>query len=354
MTDVPFRVYGPQPLNAGAGETLYTAPAGTQKMFIRDITLTNLNSSSVTVRMSVGSITDPSKRVVDQAITTGTPTFLRPLWLLDSGETLQGLQVVPSSTALTTTAGVLSSGNDASAYSTAAWIPAANTMYLLFQTNGVASGTTALNPSSITGNGSWTLVNQTTSTVATAVNQGVSVWWWFSTTAGSSAATTVNFASNQHSCTASIASITNVYAGTVAVSPWTSSATPIVQSAVSADATAPASTNLSKTVSLAALKTGLVVYYCSRVGDNQNVAPPTDYTEGEDRSLLDATGSVASISSETSRITTPPASSTPIGPATFGSSTTGARASVAFELVPGIAAGAPGWVNCMVSGIEVH
>jgi hypothetical protein len=180
------------------------------------------------------------------------------------------------------------------------------------------------------------------------VNIGVSAWWWYSSQAGSSATTTVNFASNQHSNTTQIWSVTNIFAGTSAVSPWTSSATPIVQSATAADSTAPASTASSKTVDLAALQPAYVFYYCARGGSATTTTAPTGYTEVSDQSINDATGSVASTTSESSAVTAPPASSTTAGPATFATSTTGNRASIAWEMVPDT------WVNCMVSGIEVR
>lgn len=349
MTDVPLRFYGPQPLDANAGATLYTVPTAAQKAFIRDVSLTNVGPTSVRVRMSVGSISDPSKRVVDQDIATGTPTFLRPLWLLDASETLQGLQVAPSmSGAFSATPSTLSSGTDASAYTTSAWTPAAGTLYFLTVSNGVASGTTALNPSSITGNGTWTLINQTTSTVAAALNVGVAAYWWYSTTAGSSAGTTINFASNQHSCAAQIYTIAGVYSGATSVPPWTGSATPIIQSAVASDSTAPASTTDSKIVTLAALQTGITFYFVSRAGSGTGVTPISGWTEGGDQQLTDGTGSLASNTSEIEVITLPPAPSTTIGPAAYASSTTGARASIAWEVVPS------SFVNCMVSGIEVR
>lgn len=350
MTDVPLRFYGPQPVNGNTGETLYTVDARAQKAFIRDVSLTNVGTASVRVRISVGSISDPSKRVVDQDITTGQPTFLRPLWLLDAGETLQGLQATPTmSASIGANVANISSATDATSYSTAAWIPAANTLYFLTVSNGTASGTTALNPSSITGNGTWTLVNQTTSTVAAAVNVGVAVYWWFSSAAGSSATTTVNFSSTQHSCTAAIYPITSVYNGTTSVPPWTGSATPIVQSAVAADTTAPASTTDSKIVTLATLQTGVVFYFVSKAGPAPGtVTSITTYTEGNEQVMTDGTGSVASHTSEIEVVTNPPAPSATIGPAAYAASTTNARASVAWEVVPS------NFVNCMVSGIEVR
>lgn len=347
MTDVPFRVYGPQPLNAGLGETMYTAPAGTQKFFIRDVTFSNIGTSAIRVKSSIGSITDLSKRIIDQDIAANSTTSIRPLWLLDANEILQGLQVsiVPVSTVTT---GILSSGTDGTAYVTAAWTPAANTMYVLVQANGVASGTTALNPSSITGNGSWTLINQTTSTVAAARNTGVSAWWWYSSAAGSNATTTVNFSSTQHSAVIAILSVTNIYPGTAAVPPWTGSATPITQSAVAADTTAPASTTASKTVTLpSAIQTGLTFYYAVKTA-NTTTTPPSSMTENDDRNINDVAGSVCSLVCEFSTVTTPPFVGTTLGPATFATNDTESRASIGFEMVPS------GWVNCMVSGIEVR
>lgn len=361
MTDIPYRVYGPRPLHGGLGETLYTAPTGTSKFFIRDLTFSNVDpSNNIHVHISLGSISNPDLRVIDQNMTAATATFIRPLWLMDAGETLQGLQQITAATTMTSVANV-ASAVDASSFATGTWTPAANTMYVLVQGNGVASGTTALNPNSITGNGSWTLINQTTSTVSTARNVGVSAWYWFSTSAGSLAATTIAFASTQHSFNGAIFSIANVYSGTTAVSPWTSTATPIVQSAVAADTTAPASTTDTKTVTLAsAIQTGYVFYINARgSATNGGTTAPTGYTEatgtGADWSLADASGSVCALLGDVSSGTTPPITATTVGPGTYaGGGTTDARAAVAWEMVPGSSTGGPAWVNCMVSGIEVH
>jgi len=357
MTDVPFRVFGPAPLDAVTGNTLYTAPAGAQKFFIKDITLSNLDpTNAVHVHMSLGSISDPSKRIVDQNVTAATSTFLRPLWLMDAGETLQGLQtfVAGSEATITHVVNNAGSGTDTTAYATSAWTPAANTLYLLVVLNGVVSGTTALNPSSISGNGTWTLINQTTSTVATARNLGVAAYYFYSSTAGSSATTTVNFASTQHSCFAHITSLPTIYSGASAVSPWTSSATPIIQSAVAADTVAPGSTSNSATVTLGATpQTGYVFYLAGRC-DAQNggsaSTAPSGFTEGatSDYAFNDLTGNLADLTGDLSSVTDPPWTSATVGPATLGTATTDARASIAWEMVPS------GFVNCMVSGIEVH
>lgn len=356
MTDIPFRVYGPQAMNSGLGEVMYTAPTGTSKFFIRDLTFSNINTNSaVRVVCTLGSAQDPSKRVIDQTIATSTATSIRPLWLMDAGETLQGFQVITAlAPGTTATTGLLESGTDTTAYTLAAWTPAANTTYILIQNNGVASGTTALNPSSITGNGSWTLINQTTSTVAAAANQGLSAWWWDSTTAGSSATTVVNFASTQHSFTGIILSVQNILRPPVAVAPWTTTATPVLNSAVAADTTAPGSTASSLPVTLGAIQTGYAFYLTSRVGSTTTTTPPTSFTEAADRTVADGTGSIAQMTMELSTVTTAPWTSPTLGPATFATSTTGARASVGWEMVPGQANGTPSWVNCMVSGIEVH
>lgn len=355
MTDIPYRVYGPQPLNAGAGETLYTAPTGTSKFFLRDLTFTNTSGAGITVRCTLGDIASPGKRVVDQSIPTGNPTSLRPLWLMDAGETLQGLQVISTAPVTTATGSTLASGTDATSYTLPAWTPSANTMYLLCQTNGVASGTTALNPSSITGNGTWTNINQTTSTVSAATNIGVSAWWWFSTNAGSNATTVVNFASTQHSFVGAIYSVTNIYAGTVAVPPWTSSATAIIQSAVAADTTAPGSTTSSKTVTLATVpQAGYAFYYAARATIGTPVTPPSGFSENREAQIDDLSGSAGPAVEEMSTVTTPPWTSATLGPCTFTTATTAARASIGWEMVPGGTAGAAGWVNCMISGIEVH
>jgi hypothetical protein len=352
VTDIPFRVFGPAPLNGGAGEVLFTARPGTSKFFIRDISLTNTSSAAndIRVRMSVGGITDLSNRVVDRAISFNSDNFIRPLWLLDENETLEGLQVIAGAASSPTLAApftVLQTGTDGTAFTNTAWTPAANTLYLLAQANGVASGTTALNPSSITGNGTWTLINQTTSTVAAARNIGMSIWWFYSSATGSSATTTINFASTQHSCLLNIFSVANVFPGGTAVPPWTSTATPVIQSATAADSVAPGAGTDSKTVTLTALQAGLVIYWCGRAINGTAVAP-TGFTEGGDLSITDVSGSVGSAQAELSSVTTPPHTSTTVGPATFSTSTADARAAIAFELVPA------GWVNCMVSGIEVH
>jgi hypothetical protein len=348
VTDIPFRVYGPQPLNGGLGEVMYTAPAGTSKFFIRDVTFSNIGTSATRVKASIGSITDPSKRIIDQDITANTTTSIRPLWLLDAGETLQGLQIIDDVPVGSAALGTVASGTDGTSFVVSTWAVTANTMYLLVVANGAASGTTALNPSSITGQGTWTLINQTTSTVAAAVNQGVAVYYFWATATVGTATTTVNFASTQHSCIAQVFSVTNLFSGITAIPPWTSSATPIVQSGVDADTTAPASTAASKTVTLpSAVQTGYVFYYTSAARAGNTVLPPTNFTEIAEREITDASGSVASMSTELS-VAVPPATSATVGPATFSAAGTSARASVAWEMVPS------GWVNCTVSGVEVH
>lgn len=352
MTDIPFRVYGPQPIDAVGGTTLYTAPPGTSKFFIKDITLSNIDTAAHHIHMSLGDITDSTKRVVDQDAPAATATFLRPMWLMDAGETLQGIQTIgnlaPGGAAAAGAAAA--SGTDATSYASGVWTPAADTLYILIQANGVASGTTALNPSSITGNGTWTLITQTTSTVAAARNVGISAWYWYSAAAGASASTTVNFASTQHSSSIGIYTVTNVNKGLLAVPPWTTSATPIVSTGSAADSVAPSSTTLSKTVSLTS-KTGYVFYWCAKTLDHLFTAG-TNLTELADLPLNDAAGSICSLGAEYSATTTPPYASTnpiTVGPATASGSSTDARAAIAWEMIP-----PNNWINVMVSGIEVH
>jgi hypothetical protein len=352
MTDIPFRVYGPAPLNGGLGSTLYTAPSGTSKFFIRDLTFSNIGTSAITSKVSIGDITSNSNLVVNQSVAANSTASIRPLWLIDAAETLQGLQTLTSvpTLALATGAQIIS-GTDSTSKIIPAWTPAANTMYILTAVNGVASGTTALNPSSITGNGTWTLINQTTSTIASDTNVGVAAYWWYSTSAGSSATTTVNWASTQHSGACSIFSVANAYPGTAAVSPWTSAATPIVQSAVAADTTLPGSTNQTKIVTLSALQTGMVFYLTGRceTGAGVTTTEPTGFTEptSADWQLDDGVGTAADLAGNLTYVTSPPWTSTTVGPGTFLFARDDSRASIAWEMIPS------GFVNCMVSGIEV-
>lgn len=353
MTDIPYRVYGPQPLNGGLGETLYTAPPGTNKFFIRDLTFTNIDSTNVVhVHVSIGDITNPSKRVLDQDMTAATSTFVRPLWLLDAGETLQGLQIGTGTTwrPTLTSVATIGTGTDGTSAVTGLWTPAATTVYLLIAHSGVASGTTALTPSSITGNGTWTAITggSTTSTVASAVNGSVAAYWFYSSAAGSSATTTVNYASTQHSFDVRIFSVANTYSGTAAVPPWTATAVPYLQAVAAADSTAPASTNQSKTVTIAATQTGSVTYHHGRFGSNSTSTATTGFTEITDTGLSDVSGSVASYDVVSEYVTAPPWTSTTVGPSTYSTSTTNSRVGLAIEWVPA------NWVNCMVSGIEVH
>lgn len=354
MTDIPFRVFGPAPLNGGIGEVLYTAPTGTQKMFLRDITLTNTSSAAndIRVRMSVGSLSDLSNRVVDQVVSFNSSNFIRPLWLLDAGETFEGVQVMSAAAATPTLTQRATGTNaaDGTAVSTGAWTPAAATMYLLVAKSGVASGTTALIPSSFSGNGTWTAITggSITSTVPTAINGGIATYWFYSSAAGSSATTTVNWASTQHNMGAWIFEVSNVYPGTAAVPPWTSTAVPYAQAASAADSSAPASDSLSKVVTLGTLQTGIVTYHHMRMAGLVSSTPPGNYTEVSDAQMPDASGSLApAITAEAYRNPTPE-TSTSIGPATYSAGSTAARVAVAIEWVPA------GFVNCMVSGIEVH
>jgi hypothetical protein len=354
VTDIPFRIFGPAPLNAGVGETMYTAPPGTSKFFIRDITLTNISAAAndVRIRMSIGDINDLSNRVVDQLISIGTPTFIRPLWLMDAQETLQGLQasfaLVP--TMAPVASGTWSSATDNTAYSTGSWTSTANTLYILAQINGVASGTTALNPT-VSGKGTWTLVNQTTSTVAAATNGGVSAWWFYEgATPSANGTTTLTFGATQHSISGAIFSVANVHSGATAVPPWTSTATPVIQSAVAADTVAPGSGTSTKAVTLGtAIQSGHVFYVNGRFGTaSATTTPPSGFTEARDDALADASGSSCPLQGSSNYVTTPPFTTTSTGTGAYSTSTADARVAVAFELVPA------GWVNCMVSGIEVH
>jgi hypothetical protein len=350
VTDTPLRVYGPQPLNGGLGETMYTTPQGTQKFFVRDITFCNTHTSALRVRASLGGISDPSKRVIDQDIAANSTSSIKPLWLLDAGETLQGLQVfsgtVPSTTVVSTYP--IQSDADATSYAGPNFPAAADSLYILYQINGAASGTTALNPSSITDSQrTWTLVAQTTSTVASARNLGMSVWYYYSPVAGSSTSTTINFASTQHSNIMDMKVINNVSKGTSAIPPWTSSTTPVIQAVTAADSTAPASTNQSKTVTLGALSTGYVFYLVAKTVAHTYTAA-TGLTEILDFSVTDITGSLCAIGAEFSSITALPFSTTTIGPATASGASTDARVAIAWEMIPS------GFVNCAVSGIEVR
>jgi hypothetical protein len=96
------------------------------------------------------------------------------------------------------------------------------------------------------------------------------------------------------------------------------------------------------------VQTGLVFYACSRAGTSGGTSAPTGMTETGDFSTVDASGSVCALQGDLNYTTTPPYTTSPVGPATHVASTTGSRAAVAFEMVPA------GWVNCMVSGIEVR
>ena len=317
-------------------------------MFVRDLTFSNTSGTAIHVHASVGPLTDPSNRVIDQDMPANVATFIRPLWLLDTAETLEALQVVASVPTPGATAASVTSAVDGTAFVTGAWTPGADKLYLLYVFNGVASGTTALNPSSITGNGSWTHVAGTTSTVAAAGNVAVDVWYWYSAVAGGNATTTVNFASTQHSCLAFIVPWTNVYSGVSSIPPWTSGTTPIVQSATAADSVAPGSTTDSKTVTLATLQTGQVIYFHARALGTLTATPPTGMTETVDSALDDVTGSQGKITAGGDYVTAPPWTSTTVGPATYSAAGTQARVGVAIEVVPSA------WVNCMVSGIEVH
>jgi hypothetical protein len=143
-------------------------------------------------------------------------------------------------------------------------------------------------------------------------------------------------------------SVINTNSGVSAVAPWTVSATPIIQSGTAADSVAPGSTTSSLTVTLSALQTGLTFFMCGRAGTNTTTAPPAGYTEIAELGFTDGVGNLASLTGDIDYVTTPPASSATVGPATHTTSTTESRAALAFELVPS------GWINQMVSGIEVH
>jgi hypothetical protein len=352
VTDIPLRVYGPAPLDGVNGSTLYTAPSSAEKTFIRDITFGLVGTTSTNVKLSIGSINDLGKRVVDTSITTSNaPYFLRPLWLMDAGETLQGIQTITTVPTPTAAASVVTSGTDTTAYASGNWTPTANTLYLLVVANGVASGTTALNPSSITGNGTWSLITQTTSTVASARNIGIAAYYWYSSVGGTLGTTTVNYASTQHSNVFGIWSIANTASGTVATPPWTSSATPVIQSAVAADTVAPGASSNALTVTMPnALQTGQVFFFGTKTNTTGAASTPaTNFTEFQDYGFNDLTGSIASISGTLDYVTAPPWTSTTVGTgASVGASDTNARASLAFELVP------TGFVSCMVSAIEVR
>jgi hypothetical protein len=105
---------------------------------------------------------------------------------------------------------------------------------------------------------------------------------------------------------------------------------------------------LSKVVTLGTLQTGIVTYHHMRMAGLVSSTPPGNYTEVSDAQMPDASGSLApAITAEAYRNPTPE-TSTSIGPATYSAGSTAARVAVAIEWVPA------GFVNCMVSGIEVH
>lgn len=355
MTDVPLRFFGPAPLMGQAsGSVLYTAPSSVQKVFIRDITFSNFHTSDLRVRCSIGSLADSSKRVIDQVITQSTATFVRPLWLMDAGETFEGAQVLSTGLAPTLAIGVNSqTGTDGTSFASALWNPVANTTYVCVVSSGVASGTTALNPTSVTQTGmTWTLItgSQATSTVAASINGSIAAYWartGADVSASAATATTANFASTQHSFSIDVFSVA-VSDGSVAVPGWTTSAVPYIQAAAAGDSTAPSSTNQTKAVTLGALKTGITTYHHMRVNVAHTSTPQTGFTEILDTSFSDVSGNAASFMHAADYVSTLPWTNTTIGPDTLSGSSTSARCGLAIEWVP------TAWVNCMLSGIEVR
>jgi hypothetical protein len=355
VPDLPLRVYGPSTLNFGGVSTLlYTCPVGVKKFFIRDITLTNTSASALRVKLAVGDITALATRVYDSDVPANSAVFIRPLWLLDEGETVTGTCTTIAGSSGT---GLQSNGitPDATVFSHTSVSPVLNTFYIFVVRTGCASGTAVAAPTVIENivSGSvqplevWTPIASAISTVGSAINVGVQAYYWYNTTNNGNATTfRATYPSTQHSWSGVSFSLSNIYTGAGGLSP-------IIQASGEADTTAPASTALSKTVTLTSpLTSGMVFYFPVRGGDFATYTPPTGFTEGAgafgENGVDDISGSLADLGGNNQWVTTPPYTSTTIGPATAASSTTGARAAIAFETMP------DKFVNIMVSGIEVR
>jgi hypothetical protein len=339
MPDIPKRLYGPAPVYLASGKTMYTVPPETTT-FIRDITFTNADTTNREIRVSIGDLSDVEKRVFDYTVTAGTTYSFRGLWVMNENEYIQGQQI--TAIAPVAASAATGTGGAASSISTGAWTPSADTLYLL----GVAWVKTDAPDaiSSITGNGTWTVVPNadgvTSGSVAATNDIRLSVYYWYSSAAGGSATTTVNFGGVNQA--ASVLSIGSVSAVSRTGTSGAYASVPIIQSANNVDLAAPGSTNSGLAVTLAdALTGGVTIMFQARATSSTSTAP-TGYTSA-------ANNTVAAVTLNYYYVTTPPASSATVPANTWSASNTTLRAAAAVELAPAPSS----TVNLMINGVEV-
>lgn len=340
MPDKPLRLYGPASVGSLVAQTLYTAPSQPPTTtFIRDITFANITSSNIQMRMSIGSLSAIDNRVFDFTVPASDTYSFRGLWILAPGDLIQAQQITLVNTA-PTNAVINGSAVDATSFTTAAWTPAAATLYLLSFTNNKTDAPDVI--SAITGNGTWTSIATATSgSVAAKIDERLSMFYWYSSAAGSSATTTIDFGGGNTQLVGqwSIDGYTNVYFGDF--TPTAFPTVPIVQSATAVDTVAPASTASGLATTFAAALTGGLVHVAQsrQVTAATTSTPPTGFTELTDLS----TGSENNLTTYY-RLD---ATSTTNAANTWSGATTNLRASIAAELV------SSSNVNIMINGIEV-
>lgn len=341
MTDIPKRLAGPKAVNLANASTIYTVPSRT-KTFVRDVTFTNTASVDILMRIGFGSLSTVENRVFDLTIPQKNTFSFRGLWVLDEGEIISAQQVTATAPVGANVAN--GTGTAATTCVTGAWTPAADTLYIL--TTAYTKTDAPDTISSITGNGTWTLINGTTTgSVAAVQDHRSAAYYWYSSAAGSNATTTVTYGGTEALSRTVIDSITNVFR-TGTSNQWPTYLP--IQSVVNQDsATSATASGLTATLSTA-LGGGYVVGWNAKsqaVNAADTSTAPTGYTEIADVNHTD--GAANSMALTTYLITTPPATSTTVGANTWSTSRTIVRTAGAFELAPA------NFVNVMVNGVEV-
>lgn len=340
MPDKPLRLYGPLSVYLANAQTLYTTPSQPPTTtFIRDITFANTTSSNIQMRMGINSLTNVENRVFDFTVPASDTYSFRGLWILTSGDTILAQQITTTGTAPTNVTSSQST-TDATSFTTAAWVPAAATLYFLTCQNTKTEAPDVV--STITGNGTWTsLATVTTGSVAATIDDRLSMFYWYSSAAGSSATTTVNFGGvTQLSFNWSIDGYTNLFFGDYTSTTYPT--LPVIQSATNNDSALPGASTAGLATTLGASLTGGIVYAAQgRVavtGVTASSTPPSGFTE-----LSDA-GNIEGHFTTYGRVD---ATSSTQAANTWSTSLNALRTSISAELAT------TNVVNVMINGIEV-
>lgn len=345
MTDNAKRLLGPTAVDVANPGTYYTVPAKT-KTFIRDVTFTNPTTTDIEMRMSIGAMSSPENKVFDFTVPQLDTYSFRGLWIMDETEIIQLQQVTIPTVTWTSVVGVADSTAGTTLLS-GNWTPAADTLYILTIAFATATGTETI--SSLTGNGTWTQITNTTSGDTAGDNDSrLASYYWYSSSAGTLAQTTVTLSGN-------VIGVVNIDSVSGVYKTGTSNNYPTylpVQSATNSDSTVSSGSTASGLgVTFGSALRGGILFGANARATNTNSGetstPPTGFTELSDRTAN--TGGVAPACDLTTyAVTTPPATTTTFaGANTYSTARTGGRNAVAIEFAPS------GVVNVMVNGIEV-